>query len=102
MPYGSSILIPLRSVGWSVSQLLVGWPVHNKGCRALGGSLQKEKRQLKGKKLNYKLRVIHMQKGILFVFANNLDGVLVWNYVIGGFKKGEWRERLSFPPVFMS
>jgi hypothetical protein len=44
----------------------------------------------KGKKLNYKLHVISVQKGIVFDFANYLDGVLVWNYAIGGFKKGEW------------
>jgi hypothetical protein len=43
-----------------------------------------------------------MQKGIVFVFANYLDKVLVQNYAIGGFKKGEWWGRLSFPPVFMS
>jgi hypothetical protein len=35
-----------------------------------------------------------MQKGIVFVFANYLDKVLAWNYAMGGFKKGEWRERL--------
>jgi hypothetical protein len=40
-------------------------------------------------KLNYKLRVIHMQKGIVvFVFANYLDNVLVWNYAMSGFKRG--------------
>jgi hypothetical protein len=59
-------------------------------------------RQEKSKKLNYKLHVICMQKGIVFVFANNLDGSLVPNYAIDGFKKGEWWERFSFPPVFMS
>jgi hypothetical protein len=37
------------------------------------------RRQKKGKKLNYKLCVILMQKGILvFVFANYSDAVLVW------------------------
>jgi hypothetical protein len=40
-------------------------------------------------KANYKLRVILMQKGIVvFVFANYLDNVLVWNYAMSGFKKG--------------
>jgi hypothetical protein len=41
-------------------------------------------------KLNYKLRVILMQKGIVvFVFANYLDNVLVvWNYAMSGFKRG--------------
>ena len=37
------------------------------------------KRQKKVKKLNYKLHVILMQKGIVFIFANYLDDVLVWN-----------------------
>jgi hypothetical protein len=35
------------------------------------------RRQMKGKKLNYKLLVILMQKGIVFIFANYLDNVLV-------------------------
>jgi hypothetical protein len=35
------------------------------------------RRQKKGKKLNYMLCVILMQKGIVFVFANYLDNVLV-------------------------
>jgi hypothetical protein len=40
-------------------------------------------------KLNYKLCVILMQKGIvIFVFANYLDDVLVWNYSMSGFKRG--------------
>jgi hypothetical protein len=40
-------------------------------------------------KLNYKLHVILMQKGIVaFVFANYLDNVLVWNYARSGFKRG--------------
>jgi hypothetical protein len=40
-------------------------------------------------KLNYKLRVILMQTGIVvFVFANYLDDVLVWNYAMSGFKRG--------------
>ena len=39
--------------------------------------------------LNYKLRVILVQKGIVeFVFANYLDDVLVWNYAMSGFKRG--------------
>ena len=43
----------------------------------------------KRQKLNYKLRVILMQKGIVvFVFANYLDNVLVWNYPMSGFKRG--------------
>jgi hypothetical protein len=28
-----------------------------------------------------------MQKGIVFVFANYLDDVLVWNYAMSGFKR---------------
>jgi hypothetical protein len=40
-------------------------------------------------KLNYKLRVILMQKGIVvFIFANYLNDVLVWNYAMSGFKRG--------------
>jgi hypothetical protein len=40
-------------------------------------------------KLNYKLRVILMQKGIVvFVFANYLDNVLVWNSAMSGIKRG--------------
>ncbi len=40
-------------------------------------------------KLNYKLRVILMQKRIVvFVFADYLDNVLVWNYAVIGFKRG--------------
>ncbi len=39
--------------------------------------------------LNYKLRVILVQKGIVeFVFANYLDNVLVWIYAMSGFKRG--------------
>ena len=37
--------------------------------------------------LNFKLCVICMQKGIVFVFANYLDDVLVWNYFMSGFKR---------------
>jgi hypothetical protein len=40
-------------------------------------------------KLNYKLHVILMQKGIVvFIFANYLDNVLAWNYAMSGFKRG--------------
>ena len=46
------------------------------------------RRQKKGKKLNYKLHVILMQNGIVFIFANYLDNVLVWNYAMRGFKRG--------------
>jgi hypothetical protein len=48
--------------------------------------------QIEGKreaKLNYKLCVILMQKGIVvFIFAYYLDDVLVWNYSMSGFKRG--------------
>jgi hypothetical protein len=41
VPYCGCILIPLLPVG---GQSVVGrWSVGNKGCRALGGSLQKDK-----------------------------------------------------------
>ncbi len=47
------------------------------------------RRQKKGNKLNYNLRVILMQKGIVvFIFASYLDDVLVWNYAMSGFKRG--------------
>ncbi len=41
-------------------------------------------------KLNYKLHINLMQKGIvIFVFANYyLNNVLVWNYSMSGFKRG--------------
>jgi hypothetical protein len=43
----------------------------------------------KRQKLNYKLHVLLMQKRILvFVFANYLGDVLVWNYAMSGFKRG--------------
>ncbi len=45
------------------------------------------RRQQKSKKLNYKLHVILMQKGIVFFIANYLDNVLVLNYVMSGFKR---------------
>ena len=63
------------------------------------------RRQKERQKLNYKLRVILMQKGIVvFVFANYLDDVLVWNYTMSGFKRGglKKREWVPFPPVFVS
>ncbi len=45
-----------------------------------------DKRKAKAK---HKLHVILMQKGIVvFVFANYLDDVLVWNYAMSGFKRG--------------
>jgi hypothetical protein len=45
-----------------------------------------------------------MQKGIeVFVFANYLDNVLVWNYDMSGFREGMKRwEGVPFPPVFLS
>jgi hypothetical protein len=47
------------------------------------------RRQKKRQKLNYKLHVILMQKGIVvFVFADYLDNVLVWNYTMSGFERG--------------
>jgi hypothetical protein len=48
-------------------------------------SLNLNRRQKKGKKLNYKPHVILMQNKIVFVFANYLDDVLVWNYAMSGF-----------------
>ena len=40
---------------------------------------------------------------VVFVFANYLDNVLVWNYTMSGFKRGiEKAEWVPFPPVFMS
>jgi hypothetical protein len=47
--------------------------------------IEDKKRQM----LNYKLSVLLMQKGIVvFIFANYLDDVLVWNYAMSGFKRG--------------
>jgi hypothetical protein len=45
-----------------------------------------------------------MQKGIVvFVFANYLDDVLVWNYAMRGFKRGIEKAGISpFLPVFVS
>jgi hypothetical protein len=31
-----------------------------------------------------------------------LDKILVLNYAMGGFKKGEWQEQLLFLPIFRS
>jgi hypothetical protein len=47
------------------------------------------RRQKKGTKINYKLHVILLQKGnVVFVFANYLDNVQVWNYALSKFKRG--------------
>jgi hypothetical protein len=45
-----------------------------------------------------------MQKEIVvFIFANYLDDVLVWNYAKGGFKRGlKRRGWILLPPVFVS
>jgi hypothetical protein len=41
-----------------------------------------------------------MQKGIVvFVFANYLEDVLVWNYAISGFKRGFEKVRMGFVPT---
>jgi hypothetical protein len=46
------------------------------------------------------LRVIFMQKGIVvFVFANYLDDVLVWNYAMSGFKRGIEKARMGSVPA---
>jgi hypothetical protein len=51
-------------------------------------------------KLNYKLRVILMQKGILvFVSANYLDNVQVWNYAMSGFKRGIEKRGMGSVPA---
>jgi hypothetical protein len=54
-------------------------------------------------KVNYKIRVILMQNGIVvFVFANYLDDVLVWNYAMSGFKRRiEQAGMGSVPLVFV-
>jgi hypothetical protein len=50
--------------------------------------------------LNYKLQVILIQKGIVvFVFANYLDDVLVWNYAMSGFKRGIEKARMGSIPT---
>ncbi len=41
-----------------------------------------------------------MQKGIVvFVFANYLDDVLVWNYAISGFERGIEKARMGSVPA---
>jgi hypothetical protein len=41
-----------------------------------------------------------MQKGIVvFVFANYLDNVLVWNYPVSGFKRGIKKAGMGFVPA---
>jgi hypothetical protein len=58
------------------------------------------RRQKERQKLNYKLHVILMQKGIVvFVFANYLDKVLVWNYAMGEFKRGMEKAGMGFVPA---
>ncbi len=57
------------------------------------------RRQKKGKKLNYKIHVICMQKGIVFVFANYLDNVLVWNYAMSGLKRSMEMVGMGFVPA---
>jgi hypothetical protein len=57
------------------------------------------RRQKKGKKLNYKLSVILMQKGIVFVFTNYLANVLVWNNTMSGFKRRMEMVGMAFIPV---
>ncbi len=58
------------------------------------------RRQQKGKKFNYKLRVILMQKGIVvLIFANYLDNVLVWKYAMSGFKRRIEMAGMGFVPA---
>ncbi len=40
-----------------------------------------------------------MQKGIVFVFANYLDDVLVWNYAMVWFKRGMEMAGKGFVPT---
>ncbi len=40
-----------------------------------------------------------MQKGIVFVFANYLDDVVVWNYAMGWFKRGIEMVGTGFVPA---
>jgi hypothetical protein len=43
---------------------------------------------------------IFIQKGIIvFVFANYLDDVLVWNYAMSGFKRGIEKVGMGFVPA---
>ncbi len=59
------------------------------------------RRQKKGK-VYYKLRVILMKKGIVvFVFANYLDDVLVWNYAMSGFKRGIEKAGMGSIPAYI-
>jgi hypothetical protein len=52
----------------------------------------KDKRKSKAKLQH----VILMQKGIVvFIFANYLDDVLVWNYAMSGFKRGIEKARMA-------
>jgi hypothetical protein len=57
------------------------------------------RRQKNGKKLSYKLRVILILKGIVFIFANYLDNVLVWNFAMGWFKSGMEMVGADFIPT---
>jgi hypothetical protein len=57
----------------------------------------KDKRR---QKLNHKLCVILMQKGIVvFLFAHYLDNVLVWSYAMSGFKRGIEKLRMGSNPA---
>jgi hypothetical protein len=52
------------------------------------------------RKAKHKLRVILMQKGIVvFIFANYLDNVLVWNYAMSGFKRGIGKAGMGSVPA---
>jgi hypothetical protein len=42
-----------------------------------------------------------MQKGIVFVFANYLDNVLVWNCAMSGFKRRMEMVGMGFVPAFI-
>jgi hypothetical protein len=57
------------------------------------------RRQKKGKKLNYKPCVIFMQKGIVFIFANFLNDVLVWNYTMSWFRRRMKMAGMGFVPA---
>jgi hypothetical protein len=58
------------------------------------------RRQQNWQKLNYKLCVICMQKGIVvFIFSNYLDNVLVWNYAMSGFKREMEKAGMGFVPA---
>ncbi len=66
------------------------FPRGRKTCCALiaTSNVDNANRRQKRQKLNYKLCVILMQKGIVvFVFANYLNDVLVWHYAMSGFKR---------------